>query len=248
MLLIRTGGVELRGARRPGETGYIVRKDGLRGWGALPASRREALERAMQDGEFDLPTYLPARVVTVEGIIYAKDEHDLIRKCDAFTALGARGDRDEFSVQQLGRTRHAYGRRVVAEAEPTRPHIFRGEFQLQMVFAKPQKYEAIVRYPVGDATTIVRAESMGNFPAHPVIEIPNGPSSWSVSTSAGTFTVTGVSPGGTHAVDMATGRVTRDGVYQPGAGTGPLWSIPPAGRMTHELSAPGWVWVSPTFV
>ncbi|MCB8043630.1 hypothetical protein JM654_03825 [Microbacterium oxydans] len=48
--------------------GLFVKKNGFQGWEGLPAGRREALARAVEHGEHDLPVYLPARVVTIDGL------------------------------------------------------------------------------------------------------------------------------------------------------------------------------------
>lgn len=247
MLEIRVGGLVIRGApRTPGECGLFVKPGGFQGWGALPASRRDALARAVQHGEHDVPTYLPARVVTIDGWILASRASDLAESIDQLTGLGAAGDRLKFVVEHLAQTRHALGRRIIAEASDTGSQRHRGEFQIQMVFADPRRFGPIDGEPV-TGTTVV-AVARGNFPTLPVIEIPNAPSSWSVSSPAGTFTVTGAPAGGTHRLDMATGRVTRDDVFLPGIGSGPLWAVPNGPVWTHTLSAPGRVICPPTFV
>lgn len=247
MLEIRVGGLVIRGApRTPGEQGLFVKPDGFQGWGALPASRRDALARAVQHGEHDVPTYLPARVVTIDGWVLASSENDLAERIDQVTGLGATGDRLTFVVEHLGQTRHALGRRIVAEASDTGSRRHRGEFQIQMVFADPRRYGPLDETPALGATVVV--VQRGNFPGLPVIEVPNAPSSWSVSSPAGTFTVSGAPAGGTHRVDMATGRVTRNGAYLPGVGSGPLWAVPNGAAWTHTLSVPGRVICPPTFV
>lgn len=261
MLEIRIGDRVVRGAsRKLGESGLLIRgapssaserglfvkPDGFQGWGALPASRRDALTRAVQHGEHDVPTYLPARIVTIDGWILADSSRDLAEQIDEITGIGATGDRLQFVVDNLGQTRYAPGRRIVADASDKGSRRYLGEFQIQMVFADPRRFAPIEDEAVtGTTVTVVQR---GNFPALPVIEISNAPSTWSVTSPAGTFTVSGAPSGGTHRLDMATGRVTRDGVYLPGVGSGPLWAVPNGVPWTHTLSAPGRVICPPTFV
>ena len=78
-LEVRGGGLVIRGAPSPSaETGLFVGRDGLQGWQGLPSRRREAMARAVCDGEFDVPVRLPARVITIDpGVILARSEFEL---------------------------------------------------------------------------------------------------------------------------------------------------------------------------
>ncbi|MGX1932040.1 hypothetical protein [Microbacterium resistens] len=90
--------------------------------------------------------------------------------------------------------------------------------------------------------------SYGNFPAFPVVEIPSAPAGYTIASSAGTFTVSGATAGGTHTVDLRNGRVRRNGTEMPGVGRGDLWAVPPHQSMKHTLSVPGRVRIADTDV
>lgn len=253
MLEIRGEGRVIRGAPTPAaETGLFVGRDGLQGWQGLPARRREALLRSLSDGGHDVPVRLPERVITIDpGIILADTEFDLQRWCDQVNGWGARGGRFPLTVKHLGQTLTATARVIQAEAVDMQRRSgrhLRGSFSVQLVAADPRKYAEPVTYTIDTAGGFVWVPSWGNFPAHPVIEIPNAPSSYSVTSPGGTFTVSGVTAGGTHRIDMRTGRVTRDGVWMQGAGTGRLWAVPDGTQWQHFLSAPGRVIFRDTYV
>ncbi|WP_367147227.1 hypothetical protein AB0870_08395 [Microbacterium proteolyticum] len=247
-------GVVLRGAPSPSDpTGLFIGPDGLQGWQGLPARRREQLVRALGDGEHDVPVRLPARVMTIDpGVILAASTYELQRFCDQMNGWGATGVRFPLIVQQLGQTLRVTVRVIASEGVDLNRYsagLHHGLLSAQLVAPDPRKYAVEQRaYPVVAAGGSVLVPSRGNFPAHPVIEIPAAPASWSVSSPAGTFSVTGAPAGGTHRVDLRTGRVYRDGGWLPGVGRGRLWAVPHGTQWAHTLSAPGRVLIRDTYV
>lgn len=244
---IDLGDLQIRGSRRPGDSGLVIKARGFQGWEGLPAVRREALARALQLGEYDTPGYLPARIVTISGFIYAPGEHELLGYIDRVTGLGAGDTRLRAEVTHLGRQLHAYGRRVTADATVL-PGALRADFHIQLRFPDPRRYGDFQRIPNPGTAMSVKLDHDGNFPAIPVFEFPDAPSSYLIESPAGTFTVTGATAGGTHRVDMSTGWVTRNGVHMSGVGRGPLWAIPPGEQWSHAFSTPGIGWVPHTYV
>lgn len=250
-LSIRGLGREVKGTLRHGEQGLMVKPQGFQGWDGLPAGRRETLARAVSHGEHDVPVRLPARVITIDGHAIADSEFDLGRLCKQVTGWGATGDRFALVVEHQREMRFANVRSILREA-PDRGvrdgRTFIADFQVQFVAADPRKYGETRSHPETGTATTIDAFHYGNFPAHPVIEIPSAPSSYTVTSPGGTFTVTGATAGGTHQIDMRTGRVTRDGVWMPGVGGGPLWAVPDGEAWTHTLSVPGRVLMTDTDV
>lgn len=247
-LTIRGRGVTLRGRLGPGEYGILIGPNGLQGWEGLPSGRREAVQRALSHGEFDVPVKLPARVITVTGTVVARSAFDLNRMCQQINGWGAAGDRFPLVVELQGETLTATVRSISREAVDTgnrNGQIYTAEFQVQMLAPDPRKYAAWKSYA---ASPSVWVPSRGNFPAHPVIEILSAPASYTVSSPGGTFSVTGAPAGGTHRIDMSTGRVTRDGVWLPDAGRGDLWAVPDGTQWQHTLSTPGTVLLRDTYV
>lgn len=261
MLEIRYVGLEIFG--RPPDMsrpfGLFVRPGGFQGWEGLSAGRREALARAVQHGEHDVPVYLPSRTVTVDGWIIAPTEYELGNESDHFTGAGATGDRMPVSIHHQGKTLWAQGRRILAEADDQGirhgSHL-RSEFQAQLLFADPRKYGETATLP-GDrlnpkdpaaVATSIPVFHYGSFPAFPVIEIPSAPAAYTISAGGKTFTVTGATAGGTHEVHLRSGRVYRNGVEMPGVGRGDLWVVPVGAALVHTLSVPGRVKITDTFV
>ena len=249
-LTIHAAGREIHGRPRDLSRpwGLFVRKDGFRGWGGLPAGRREALARAVAHGEHDVPIYLPSRVVTVDGWAIADTPKRLQRTLDQITGLGADGAKYRVSVTQWARTLWADGRRLLCEADDEgrwRGRNIYAPFQLQLLFADPRKYGEL---HVSDLATSVPVFHYGTFPAFPMVEIPSAPAAYTITSPGGTFTVAGATSGGTHRVDLRRGRVYRDGVEMPGVGRGDLWAVPPGTQWVHTMSVAGRVRITDTFV
>lgn len=255
-LEIALDGREIRGVYRGELFGLFVKPDGHQGWRGLPAGRREALARAVEHGEHDVPTYLPSRVVTLDAWIIADSDERLEHMSESVAGIGATGDRIRYQVKSRGVTRWADGRRVLCEVEDAAGGRLETDFQLQMVFADPRRYGDLNIHPGQDlipanlsatATTIV-VYSRGNFPAYPIVEIPSAPTGYTIASPGGTFTVSGATAGGTHTVDLRRGRVYRDGVEMPGVGHGNVWAVPSGAQWVHTLSVAGRVRILNTYV
>lgn len=242
----------VRGTPTPDDqTGVFVKSGGLQGWEGLPAGRRETLSRAVSHGEHDVPVRLPARVITVDVWIIERTLYALRRESQRFRAWGATGDRFQLTVDHQGQVLHATVRRILAETGDTGVRwrrFYRGSGQVQFVAADPRQYGESHTYPETGTGTDLQVVHYGTFPAHPVIEIPSAPSAYTIMSPAGTFWVTGASAGGTHRVDMRTGRVTRNGVWMQGVGRGRIWAVPDGQPWPHTLSVPGRVLIDDTYV
>ena len=253
ILEIRAGGAVVRGCPTwDRQEGIFVKRRGFQGWEGISDVRREQVARAVEHGEHDVPTYLGARVLTVDVWIIASTVSRLREFSQQFTGVGADGSRTLVEVDHQDQELHAVGRRLigVADDEGVRygRHL-RASGQWQFVFADPRKYGEAQTFPSTGTATSVTASPEGNFPAHPVIEIPNAPASWSASSPGGTVQVSGAPSGGTHRFDMLTGRLTRDGADITQYVTrGDIWAIPAGVGWVHTLSAPGRVRLSPTYV
>lgn len=261
MLQIHVDGREILGHPRDMSRPYglFVRKDGFQGWQGLPAGRREALARAVQHGEFDVPVFLPSRIVTIDGWVIARSESELGWLSDSVAGIGAAGGRMTVTIEHQGNVRTAYGRRVLAECDDAgirHGRYLRAEFQVQLVFPDPRKYGDTAVLP-GDrlappnpaaTATAIDVFSYGNFPAFPVVEIPNAPAGYTITSPLGTFVVSGATAGGTHTVDLRNGRVRRNGSLMSDVGRGDLWAVPPGEQVRHTLSVPGRVRITDTDV
>jgi hypothetical protein len=246
---IRAGRAVIRGCPTPEQPdGIFIKPHGFQGWEGISDARREQVARAVEHGEHDVPTYLGARVVTIDVWIIASTLGRLRSFSQILTGVGADGGRTLVTVDHQEQTLHATGRRLIGVAEDQGVRWrrwLRSSGQLQLVFADPRKYGTVEQFAGGEP-----AHQFGNFPAHPVIEIPGAPVSWTASSPGGTLQVSGAPAGGTHRFDMRTGRLTRNGVDITDTATiiGDLWAVPVGGSWAHTLPSGGRLLLPTTYV
>lgn len=252
VLQIHIAGREILGRPRDLSRPYglFVKRDGFQGWKGVSNTRREALARAVEHGEHDAPVYLGARVITIDGWVIGRTERELEHEEESLVGLLS-GQREQITIDHQGLTRWANGRVMLAVADPgsrIKHGVYAAAFQVQMTCADPRRYGESQAFPPAGTARAPWVSHRGNFPAYPVIEIPAAPADYSISSPGGTFTVTGATAGGTHAVDLRRGRVFRNGVEMLDVGVGNLWAIPPGARWQHALSVPGVVRITDTYI
>lgn len=251
-LTITGAGITVRGTPVPGsETGIFVAKDGFKGWDGLAAGRREAIPRETTHGEHSVSVYLPGRPITLDVWIIAETLQGLGRASRRWEAWGATGDPFTLAVDHQGQLLTASVQRLASTADDTGSRWrrwYKARGQAQLFADDPRKLGKLRSFPESGLGTQLDVFHRGTFPAPVIVEIPDAPSSYTVTTPAGTFVVSGVPAGGTHRIDTATGQVTRNGFWMPEAGVGPLWEVPNGSTWRHTLSVPGRVIINDTFV
>lgn len=219
-------------------SGLFFEPDGFQGWDSGGEdTRRQATERPVTHGEYDVPVYLGARVVTCTGMALATTETDLRELRDRVSGVGANGVRLRVSVTHQGRTLWAWGRRTRAtftDLGIRSNGILRGAFELQFLFANPRKFGELQSFGPGSSFTVYHR---GNVTADPVITVPAASSSYSITGPNGTRVISGAPSGQTHVHDMATGRFTSDGTRVLGAASGQLLNIGAGARPTYSISS-----------
>lgn len=241
-LSVRIGGIHFRGYADRDEYGFWIGKDGWEGWETAPAARADVVARANAHGTTDSPQYLDAREVIQKGFFRARTATDLKHMSRRLSGLLADGGAMKLTVDHGGDTTYAMARRGLGQPDVrtlSDGNLFVGEYELTYRMPDPRIYGDMNHAPKTGYATSVDVYHYGNFPAFSIIEIPSGPASYTVTSPWGVFTVTGATTGGTHRIDMRTGRVTRNGVHMPGVGRGAVWVTPPGPETTWTLSVSG---------
>lgn len=241
MLLINANNILVRGRPIDSEqtAGLFVAPGGFTGWDDGVDVRRESIARPMAHGEFDVPSYLGARVITVDGwaIAAGPDELGLLRSI--VTGMGAGGDVIRLGVDHLGQqlgARARIGAKTTFVDAGIRESFARARFVWQMVCADPRKY--------GISRTVasgVAAVNNGNFGASPILEVKaltSMPSGWSIAGPGGKLvsTTQALTVGQVHRYDTATGRLTRNGVRARADVRADTWVIPGGGSFVHTVT------------
>lgn len=249
-LLVSIGGIKFRGYKDQEEYGYWIGKDGWQGWETAPDARADIVARANAHGTTDGPQYLDAREVEQKGFFRARSLTELTRMADRLSGLLADGGAMKLNVQHGGRNSAAMVRRGLSRPDVrtlSDGDLYVGEYELTYRAPDPRRYGPMNYAPKTGTATSIEVSHQGNFPALSTVEIPSAPANYTITSPAGTFTVTGATAGGLHRIDMRTGRVYRNGVHMPGVGRGAVWTTPKGPAEIWALSVPGRVLTPDTF-
>ncbi|GAA4774674.1 hypothetical protein [Microbacterium gilvum] len=212
------------------DTSFVITPGGLTGWFGGASMRREETARPYAHGAFDAPGFLPARVVGITGTALASSEDILERMLLHLSGLGADGSKKRLTVQDdRGDATWADVRLASCQID-RHPSGMEADFEVQFWAPNPRRFGAERSFPPG---TIYHD---GNFEAAPTFTITSAPAAYTITSPAGSFVVSGATAGGTHVVDMRTGRVARNGVLMLGVAAGPTWAVPPGPGWVHSIN------------
>lgn len=208
------GGVFFDEAPRDLGRAFVIEPQGLKGWLAGVAMRRDEVARPASHGAFDAQGFQSARVVSISGTILAESPTELESMIVQLTGLLSDGGTGRLTVQDDNARATWADVRLAAQTEIDRYTTgLEADYQVQFWAPDPRRYGELRTFPAG------QVYHRGNTEAVPVVEV-TGPVSapYSVSSQGRTVTVTqALTSGQVHRIDMATGWVRRNGVLQLGA-------------------------------
>ncbi|MET0716415.1 MAG: hypothetical protein ABWY57_16030 [Mycetocola sp.] len=238
LLSVHVDGIRFRGFADARTEGFYVGEDGLEGWEDGVDARRDAIPRPRGHGDFDLPSYLAPRDISLTGFCVARNIRELAWMRSRLMGLLAEGSAT-ISVDYQGLTTSATVRRGL-----TRPSFdsvggeLVGTFALSFWAPDPRRYGQVNL--AGPEVTSVAAYHYGNFAALPIIEVHgyNASGGYTIFGPNGKkFIVTqGLFGNDVHRIDMRTGKLTKNGVLQIGAvSRADLWTVPPGVTVAHKI-------------
>lgn len=215
------------------EDAFLIDPRSFATWVGGAEVSREVVERAGRHGAFFAHGYLGAKVTAINGQILAPSQRAYEKKKALLTGMLV-GRTGRMTVQEETRTTWAdVGLSRQATVTDYGGDSCAGMFQVEVWSEDPFVYGEMRSF--GPAAS-VEAYHRGNTAAAPRLVVPNGAASYSISSPGGTFTVAGITAGGTHEIDMRNGWVYRDGAIVWGVGSGDLWEIPAGPAWTHSIS------------
>lgn len=222
---------------------FVLDQDGIRGvWEGVDV-RREDTSRPLSHGSFDAPVFLASRVIPVSGHVSARTSAELVHAMSSLTGLLAGGGSGRLVLEDDSGTT-SMDVRLGAATQITQLDATTAEFLVTFWAPDPRRYGETRSFGTGDAVY-----HYGNFPSPVSVTIPSAPSSYSITSPAGVFSVTGATSSGTHVVDLRTGRVTRNGALMLGVSSGQTWEMPPGAPWVHTVSTgTGTIKVQDTFI
>lgn len=199
---------------------------GFDGWWDSPETRGETADVPNSDGEYDLPVYSEARLVTATGHLHATSHAQLHEAMNFFT--GAMSGR--LQVAGHGSIQWADANRNSGVKFTPVTDTF-AQWQVRLKCVDPFKYGDVTQFPMASNGDYVTLFHRGNHVAYPRVVISGSASGgYQLRHPDGAvYNVTrALSSGSPHEVDMRTGLLRVGGVVDMTGVTGAsVWHVPP---------------------
>lgn len=194
------------------------------GWWDSPEIKGDTADRPYADGEFDLPTYNQARLITVSGNLHAAGHQQLHDAMNSLTGpLSGR-----FQVAGHGAPIWAECKRNSGVKFTPVTDTF-AQWQVRLKAVDPRKYGASTDF-VAASGAPVEVFHRGNYGATPKFLIAGDmPGGYTLTVDGWDFTVSRAKVSGlNHRVDYNNGRLYVDGVLMSNAlGNTNVTTVPP---------------------
>lgn len=198
---------------------------GFDGWWDSPEIRGESVDRPNSDGEYDLPIYNEARLVTATGHLHTTSHAQMHEAMNYFT--GAMSGR--LQVAGHGSVQWADAKRNSGAKFTPVTDVF-AQYQVRLKCVDPRKYGDANTYTVPSGSSYVTVFHRGNAVGYPVVKVSGDmPGGYVLQSSAGAEyrVTTPLTSGNPHTIDMATGLLTRGGLLVSGGVIrADLWRVP----------------------
>jgi len=232
---ITWAGRTLSGTDRFGE--WVTQNDKFEGWWDSPDPKGESADRPNADGEFDLPVYSQARLITIGGNFHAKSHGQLHEAMNFFT--GAMSGR--LTVAGHGSVQWADAKRNSGVKFTPVTDVF-AQWQVRLKCVDPRKYGDMNTYTVPSSTAYTTVFHRGNAVGYPTVVVAGSmPGGYVLQSSGGAEyrVTTALTSGNPHTIDMATGLLVRGGsVVSGGVTRADIWRIQGGSTATNMRLQP----------
>jgi hypothetical protein len=237
--VVRIGGLEFRGGE--GFDGFYISPDGLVGWDDTPEVRFDSIDRANGDGEYEVPVYFGARVLTVAGFCYADSSEQLGAYRDRLMGLLANAVQVEVTLHGVTTS----GQGAMASASKFQVDIpgRRAAYQFSRRFRDPHKYGLLNTSDTVKGDDLATVRHYGNTWASSVLTISGQDADGYTIVGPGGRRVDVTAPltsGTPHTYDTGTGLLRVGGAVQYGAlGRADVWQTAPGKTTTVGIGNTG---------
>jgi hypothetical protein len=231
---IKWAGRTLHGTDRFGK--WVTKRDEFDGWWDSPEIKGETADRSSADGEYDMPTYNEARLVTVSGHLHSPNA--AVQQEAMHFLSGPMSGR--LQVELNGSTLWADAKRNSAvNFNPVTGKLL--QWQVRLKCPDPRKFGDTNKFTITPGQTVT-VFHYGNYAATPIVTVtgdfPSGYTLWGPGGKTYVVTVA-LAAGTTHTIDMAHGLLrTNQYYFTGGVGDADVWTVAPGQASTIGLSAP----------
>lgn len=232
---ITIGGAVFTDAPTRYDEEFVIEPRGFTGWFGAAGVRRNETQRPAAHGSFDAPGYRGAKVPFIRGSILASSDATYQAMSRQLEGILADGSMGRMSVQDdQGNVTWQDVRLASPAVVNPHPNDPSGEYQIGFWSPRAEIYGQERVFTGASADVFHR----GRIPAPLVVRIGTGAANYTITSSLGTFQVSGATSGGVHRVDLRTGRVTRNGTLLTGVvARAETWDVPAGGPVPHSVSA-----------
>lgn len=214
---------------------FSILNDGLKGWFDGVGVRTKRTPRPAAHGEFDLPVFREARIITLHGGINTASEFAQEQAINRLLGICADGSTERFTVESAAGPTWAD---VKLGDDPDIQVLSLGQTaRLRLTFraADPRRYGRLNTFPEGPVF------HRGNFPASPTLKVSGSrPEGWTVTGPGGRRIVVtrALEAGRPHTIDLATGGLYVNGArVLGGVITYEPWVVPAGRSVTHSVTS-----------
>ena len=220
--------------------GLMITPGGLQGVRGGVGVSSESVQRPGEHGEFDLPVFKTARVVTVGGYAVESNDDALEQLGIVLGGLGAGGESMPIVYHGAGLVLHGRGRVISQEFEQAVSGIARATYSLSLSMRDPRWYGKTREFATS-SDALVKMSHDGNVPAVPRFTVtgtfPNG---YALHAAGRVVQVAGSASAINDVVDFRTGMVTRNGTLAPTLlQQAQFWSVPGGADLSWRLDRVG---------
>ena len=238
--LIKWAGRTLNGSDRFGE--WVTTE--IEGWWDSPDVKGETVDRPNADGEYDLPLYNQARLLTITGGLHT-DGHAQTHHAMNWLTGAMKG---RIQVHGHGTTQWADAKRNGGVKFTPITDTF-AQWQVRLKCVNPLKFGELNTFPlIRDAFADVYHR--GNCGGSALVTVTgNAPGGYTLSEPGGVYyEVTGpLNPGQTHTIDFKTGIFRINGYIIAGqTGVSDIWFIEPGAGQPMKITSAGTVYAKAT--
>ncbi|WP_230670776.1 hypothetical protein [Rathayibacter sp. Leaf248] len=236
MMTITVNGLRIQGSGVGLREGFFLEPGGFTGWDGDVDVRFTSVNRDGQHGEYDLPSYLGARVTSFSGWAVAPTPGETARLGEHLTGIVSSGASKIVSVEREKGTQWARGKLATAvpRFEVLGEDSCLARWQIQLRYPDPRKYgeerefEQTAAFHRGNFPAIPRFEVEGVLPAGYTI---NGPEGRSITVTRP------CAVGEVHSIDLRDSTLRSDGTVVLGGMPRPdQWTIAPGQRFKHSAT------------
>jgi hypothetical protein len=236
MLSVTVNGLRLEADPPSDYEGFVIEPGGFTGWDGDVDVRYTSVSRDGQHGEYDLPSYLGARVTSFSGWAWTRSAGNTEALGLRLTGTVASGASKIISVRRGSRVEWARGKLATAvprfDIEGSDPRFAR--WQIQLRYPDPRKYgeersfEQLPAFHYGNFPAIPRFEVEGVLPAGYTI---NGPEGRSITVTRP------CTAGEVHSIDLRDSTLRSNGTVVLGGMPRPdQWTIAPGQQFEHSAT------------